>query len=184
MHRTPWIIGGALLASVVGGVAPRMAAAKSTASCAPAELSQRLASTGLDADGSARARWRQDDRCRAGLSIELEDVPVGDYVLLVGDVERGRIAVAATLGGTRGTLELESPDDTPHPATLDVDPRGAVVVVRGAAGIYFADTFDGSAGGPAATPVPTRTALPRTPTAAPTRAATGTPAATRTDDRG
>jgi hypothetical protein len=183
MYKTSRIFGGALLALLAAGWAPLAAVAKSAVVCTPAELSERLASTGLDPDASARARWRQDDRCRTRFSVELEGVPVGDYVLQVRDIERGHITVLATATGTRGEVELESPDDTPHPLTLDFDPRGAVVVVTGAAGIYFADTLDGS-GGAAATAVPTRTALPRTPTAASTRVATGTPAATRTDDRG
>lgn len=157
--------------------------------CATRVLAEAVASTGLDADGSARARWRLDDRCRQDFAVELQDVPVGAYELAVAGVVRGRIAVAVdATGRTRGEIEFEAAgDDTPHALPLDFDPVGAVLEIRGAAGIYFADVFDGVAG--AATPAPTRTAAPTrredagTPTRAATRTRTARPTSTVTAPR-
>jgi hypothetical protein len=145
--------------------------------CVPQQLSESIASTGLDADGSARARWRQDDRCRRDFQVEVEDVPVGSYDVVVGGAVRGTIAVVAdAAGGTRGELELESAgDDTPHAAPLDFDPVGATLEIRGATGTYFADVFDGIGTAPTpATPIPTRTAVPTTDEATPTAVASRT----------
>ena len=173
---------------------------RSEATCTARTLSELVAPTGLDADGTARARWRQDARCRADFGVELEDVPVGDYALLVDGVARGTIAVVPdATGGTRGEIEFEAVDDTPHPLTLDFDPLGAVVEIRAGGAIWFADVFDGSGVAPpatTATAVRTRTPLPplaTTPTAAATRQVTSgarstptavrTPATTRTRTR-
>ncbi|HSP96060.1 MAG TPA: hypothetical protein VL049_02295 [Candidatus Dormibacteraeota bacterium] len=155
--------------------------------CAPQELRESVASTGLDADASARARWRQDDRCRRDFQVEVEDVPVGSYDVLVDGTVRGTIAaVADPAGGTRGELELESAgDDTPHAPALDFDPVGAALEIRGAAGIYFADVFDGIGAAPTlATPIPTRTAVPTAAGATPTAAASRTARPTEREDRG
>jgi len=157
------------------------------AACTPQELRESVASTGLDADGSARARWRQDDRCRRDFQVEVEDVPGGSYDVLVDGTVRGTIAVVADpAGGTRGELELESGgDDTPHAPALDFDPVGAALEIRGAAGIYFADVFDGIGAAPTpATPRPTRTAIPTAAGATPTAAASRTARPTEREDRG
>jgi len=172
MKRAIWMSA----AVAVWLVTPHVAAAKSGASCAPAQVNELVASSGLEADGTAQARWQQDDRCRQRFGVEVENVAVGDYALLVGGVLRGSIAVRATPTGTQGEIEFEGLDDTPHPLTLDFDPRGLVIEIRLGADVYFADVFDGS--GPAASPTPTRTAIPTAADATPTAAAT------RTDDRG
>ncbi len=160
------------------------------ATCAVRTVAELVAPTGLDADGTARARWRQDARCRADFGVELEDVPLGDYALLVGGVVRGLIVVVADpTGGTRGEIEFEAIDDTPHPLTLDFDALGAVVEIRAGGATWFADVFDGSAAPPpaaTATAVRTRTAAPTirtTPTALRTPAVTRTLAPTRTATR-
>ncbi|MFN8642444.1 MAG: hypothetical protein U0802_12635 [Candidatus Binatia bacterium] len=160
------------------------------ARCAPTTVAERIASTGLDPDGSAAARWRQDERCRRDFEVEVQDVPAGAYDLVVGGVRRGAIAVAVdpVTGRSRGQIEFEDPgDDAPHAPELDFDPLGAPLEIRAAAGIYFADTFDGVSG--AATPAPTRTAVPTrvedagTPTRAATRTRTPRPAVTATAPR-
>lgn len=148
--------------------------------CSAQTISELVAPTGLDADGTARARWRQDSRCRADFGVELEDVPAGDYLLVVGGVVRGTIAVRALpTGGTEGEIEFEAIDDTPHPLTLTFDPLDAVIEIRAGGAIWFADVFDGIGAAPATTPtaVRTRTPLPTvrtTPTAARTIGATRT----------
>ena len=153
---------------------------RTPAVCGARTVGELVTSTGLDADGTARARWRQDTRCRADFGVELEDVPAGAYTLVVGGIVRGTIAVVAVPGGTEGEIEFEAVDDTPHPLTLDFDPLGAVVEIRVGEVVWFADVFDGSGPAPlgTATAVRTRTPLPSTPTAAATR--TRTVGATRT----
>jgi len=199
MKKTIWCSAAAALWLVTG----QAAMAKSGASCVASQISQVIASTGLDADGTAVARWRQDDRCRQSFSVELEDVAAGDYALLVGDALRGTIAVRALPSGQlEGEIELEAADDTPHPLTLDFDPRGQVVRIQRGSDVFFADVFgsDATPGTPTATRTPTSVPNATTPTAAATRtddrggqrtatrtpsaARSATPAATRTDDRG
>lgn len=160
--------------------------------CTPQEIREALASTSADADASADARFRTDDRCRLDFRVEVEDVPVGDYTLAVGGVDRGTIAVRATPMGTGGKIEFKAGDDDGNELPLDFDPLGATIEIRSAETIFFSALFDGVADGGAGTPTPTRTAVPsdppatRTPTALRTPTNGATPAATRTriDDRG
>lgn len=78
---------------------------------------------------AASARSRVEDRPgRVEFSVELEDLPVGNYTLRVDDVVRGTVAVAASTRGTRGELEFRSPAE-PGKQLLDFDPRGAIVEV-------------------------------------------------------
>ncbi len=161
-------------------------------SCLPQQFREALASTGADADASADARLRTDDRCRFDFRVEVEDVPVGTYTLVGGGVDRGTIAVQARPTGTEGEIEFKAGDDDSRELPLNFDPLGATIEIRSAEAIFFSALFDGVADGAASTPVPTRTAIPtnppatRTPTVVRTQTNGATPAATRTrtDDRG
>ncbi len=73
----------------------------------------------LDAELSLRSD-------RAEFSVELEDVPAGDYALRVAGQPRGTISVVAVPGGTSGELEFRNPAE-PGKTLLDFDPRGQLI---------------------------------------------------------
>lgn len=107
-----------------------------------------LPSTGADANGTARAKLRVRENARKDFSIELEDVPVGDYELLANDSIVGVIHVVNTTGGTRGEIEFNAGDDHPDgELPLTFDPAGAHLVIRLGATIYFDGTFSSTGNG-------------------------------------
>lgn len=82
------------------------------------------------ASGDARFRNRTD---RTDFKIEIEDVPVGDYAMLVGGVENATISVVSTSSGTRGEVEFRNPAE-PGKILLDFDPLGAAIQIINAGG--------------------------------------------------
>jgi hypothetical protein len=127
--------------------------------CTFSESEQALASTGVDPDASGKARFRVRDDCDQDFRVEIEDVPVGAYDLLVDGVNRGTITVADTGVEIEGEIEFDTDPDDPGDVLLDFDPRGALIEVVQGATTYFSSAFDGiPTGGPACTP--TETELP------------------------
>ena len=116
-------------------------------SCTPSESEEVVASTGVDADGSAKARLRTKDDCERDFQVEIEDVPVGDYDVWVGGVLRGALTVVDTGFGIEGELEFDTDPDDPGEVMLDFDPTGAAVEVRQGATVFFASSFTGGGGG-------------------------------------
>ena len=117
------------------------------ASAGDSEIEQFLTPVGNVGAGKARARFEQRSD-RSEFSIELEDLPVGTYRIVVGGEDRGGLDVAAVTGGTQGETEFRSPVE-PGKILLDFDPRGQIVEVRSAGGVLFSSTFGsgGSSGG-------------------------------------
>lgn len=103
---------------------------------AASELQEDLASTGLDADASGKTEYRVDDRGRHRFKVEVEDVPVGSYSLLVGGVARGTIPVKAVGDVVEGELEFTSKTEK-GARRLNFDPRGQLLEVTNDAGVYF-----------------------------------------------
>jgi hypothetical protein len=87
------------------------------------------------------------DDCRREFRVEIEDVPVGDYDLLVGGVPRGTIAVVDTGTAVKGELEFSTDDDDAGALLLDFDPTGAAIEVRQGATVFFSSAFTGGGGG-------------------------------------
>lgn len=116
-------------------------------SCTPSESEEVVTSTGVDADGSAKARLRTKDDCERDFQVEIEDVPVGDYEVWVGGVLRGALTVVDTGFGIEGELEFDTDPDDPGEVLLDFDPTGAAVEVRQGATVFFASSFTGGGGG-------------------------------------
>jgi hypothetical protein len=112
----------------------------------PSTRSSLISSTGVDADGTLRARLRIDDRARKHFSVELEDVPVGSYEFLVNGVLKGTIVVRTTAAGTEGELEFSNDDDDSDELLLDFDPVGATLIVRQGSVIFFSGTFQPGGG--------------------------------------
>lgn len=115
--------------------------------CAPAESEEAIASTGVDPDGSAKARLRTKDDCERDFQVEAEDVPVGDYEVWVGGVQRGVLTVVDTGLKVEGELEFDTDPDDPGEVLFDFDPTGATIEIRQGATTFFSSAFTGSGGG-------------------------------------
>lgn len=83
---------------------------------------------------------------RIEFEVEIEDVPVGDYALIVDGTERGTISVVDRAGGTQGEIEFHDPAETGE-LPLEFDPRGAVVEITGGGQTLFSGTFPANPGG-------------------------------------
>jgi hypothetical protein len=98
------------------------------------------ANAGVYPDGEAEAEYEARGE-HAEFGVEVEDIPVGEYALLAGGVERGVIEVVEIEGGTEGEIEFEAPvDDDDDELLLDFDPRGqAVEILEGGTLVFSAD---------------------------------------------
>ena len=74
---------------------------------------------------------------RVDFKVEVEDLPVGDYELVVGGTSRATIEVLDMAGGgTEGEVEFRSPVE-PGKLLLDFDPRGQIVDVVQGGSVYL-----------------------------------------------
>ena len=92
------------------------------------EVEVDLENTGILADAEGEAEWEMNSH-RIKFSVEIEDVPVGDYPLHVGSAEVGVIrAFAMHNGGVFGRISFRDPEvyGMEH---LDFDPRGQKIEV-------------------------------------------------------
>jgi len=103
------------------------------------EVLQFLASTGVDGDGTCRARWRQDSES-TDFNVELEDLDAGDYELWVTGVAHGAITVD---GLGQGEVEFVTPQDGDKPL-LDFEVLDQLVEIKQGATVFFSDTLDGT----------------------------------------
>ncbi|MDT8410060.1 MAG: hypothetical protein RQ741_10710 [Wenzhouxiangellaceae bacterium] len=100
------------------------------------EIEVDLVNDGVFPQGSGEAEFEQESN-RVEFDVEIEDVPIGSYTLLVGGVERGTIDVIETLDGPEGELEFRFPAE-PGKLPLDFDPRDQLIeIFDGAARIFF-----------------------------------------------
>lgn len=91
------------------------------------EIDVDLTNEGVFPAGDADAELEQESN-RVDFKVEVEDVPVGSYALVVDGIERGQIQVVADDNGTEGELEFRFPTESGK-LPLDFDPRGALVEV-------------------------------------------------------
>ena len=92
------------------------------------EIEVGLSNTGVYplASGDAKLEPRDD---RTDFSVEIEDVPVGDYTLRIGGSVVGTISVVQlTDGSVEGEIEFRNPVE-PGKVLLDFDPRGLQIDV-------------------------------------------------------
>lgn len=104
------------------------------------EIDVDLNNTGVYplASGDARLRPEVD---RADFSVEIEDVPVGDYDLRVGGEIVGVITVMMQQDGSiEGELEFRNPVE-PGKTLLDFDPRGKQINVQDGATVILETLF-------------------------------------------
>ncbi|MBI5505185.1 MAG: hypothetical protein HY899_10320 [Deltaproteobacteria bacterium] len=127
--------------------------------CTAEETNAAVASTGLDADASASARYRTRNDCEKDFSVEIEDIAVGSYDLFVAGQLRGQIVVTDDGTGPKGELEFESSSDDAGKLLLSFDPRGQAIEITQGSAVFFSGTFDGTAQ-PPTTCVDTNVELP------------------------
>lgn len=128
---------------------------------AATRIQEELSSTGLENKASAKADFRVDDKGRARLNIEIEDVAAGAYQLVIGGASRGTIQAVSVNGEVTGEIEFASPSESGKSA-LSFDPRGQLIEISSAAGVYFSHLFGGgtATGGSGGTVIPFDLRLP------------------------
>jgi len=77
---------------------------------------------------------------RVDFNVELEDLPVGNYGLVIGGVDHGSISVRAVAGGTEGEIEFRNPPEPGH-ARLDFDPRGQHIDITSGGSVVISGLF-------------------------------------------
>lgn len=110
------------------------------------EIELELSNTGVSPEGEAEAEFETDGE-RSEFEVEIEDIPAGDYPLLVGGSERGVITVGERGdGGTRGEIEFRFPSADDEIA-LDFDPRGETIEIVEDSTVLFTGDFPSEPGG-------------------------------------
>lgn len=122
---------------------PMLASADGVTQCAFAETRVAIASTGLDSDGSADAKYRVRENCKKSFDVEVEDVPVGTYEVWIDGVLKGSLVVVDDGVKVEGELEFSSGSDDEDELPLDFDPEGALVEVKQAGSVFFSGAFVG-----------------------------------------
>jgi hypothetical protein len=102
----------------------------------PVDVELPLFNTGAAVGATAEMEFKRDDDGEESFEVELEDLPVGNYELWVGETQRATISVENSESGTHGEVEFE---DSPKPGEfpLDFDPRGELVTVVRNGVTYF-----------------------------------------------
>ena len=106
----------------------------------PGEIQVSLNNAGVFPAASGDARYRIDDDGDRDFDVEIEDLPVGGYDLVVGGVQRGTIEVVVIDGDNEGKIEFGSPAD-PDELPLDFDPRGQLIEIFDGATLVFSVNF-------------------------------------------
>jgi hypothetical protein len=76
--------------------------------CTPSESTTPFTNAGADPDASGDVRLRTKDDCDRDFRVEVEDLPVGAYDVIVGGTLRGTVDVVDDGGGaTKGEIEFE-----------------------------------------------------------------------------
>jgi len=124
--------GGTLFFSGIQGQAQQ--GGGGTTACTPSEVELPLHNTGVIAKAKGDARLRVRDDCDEDFRVEIEDIPAGDYDILVGGVNRGTITAVNTGSEVEGQIEFDNDPDEAGEFLLDFDPRGQLIeIVNGGA---------------------------------------------------
>ncbi len=107
----------------------------------PFDLRLPLLSSGLDADATAKASYRQKSSGALKLGIEAEKLPAGTYQIWVGGTQRGTLTVAAIAGETSGQFTFAIGGDETADALLDFSVLDQEISIRQGDTIYFNRTF-------------------------------------------
>ncbi len=106
-----------------------------------------IPSTGVDANGTARAKLRIEQDARRKFSVEVEDVPAGAYEFYAEDVSQGTINVVNSASGTEGEIEFSSGEDNGDELPLTFDPSTATFTIQSGGVVYFQGKLADSIGG-------------------------------------
>ena len=99
-----------------------------------------LLSTGIISGAEGEAEF-EIETGRAEFEVEIEDAPVGEYELQVGEIPRGTIVVTEDDDGdTEGEIEFRSPAG-PGSLLLDFDPRGQLIEIFDGDTLIFSADF-------------------------------------------
>ncbi len=108
-------------------------------------LRQRMTNAGVFPQGQAKLEFESEGN-EQELELEVEDIPAGDYSVMVNTVSKGTITVVERGDGDlEGDLEFRSPARAGY-ALLDFDPRGALIEVLDGSTTLFFTTFQGDDG--------------------------------------
>lgn len=97
--------------------------------CGGAEVELSLVSTGVIGGAKGKARVRNYADCGQDFRVEIEDVPVGTYGLIVGGVDRGAFQVVNTGIENEGQIEFDDEPNDAHERPLTFDPTGQLIEV-------------------------------------------------------
>lgn len=104
------------------------------------EIEIDLENTGADDDASGEAELESKNN-RLTFEVEIEDLPVGSYDLLVGGDLKGQIQVEMLEGGgTEGELKFRDPAQG-NQLPLDFDPRGQSIEVSQSGTVFLQAVF-------------------------------------------
>lgn len=103
------------------------------------EIDVDLINTGVDGDADGNAEWEQRSD-RTDFKVEVEDLDIGSYNLIVGGVVRAQINVVAVDGGTEGEVEFRDPVE-PGKLLLDFDPLGQLIEIEQGGVVYLMVDF-------------------------------------------
>ena len=106
----------------------------------PFDVSAPLISTGADSNASANAQFERKVTGELSFEVEVEDVNVGAYDLLVGGTVRGSLNVIADGNGTRGKLEFDT-EAGAGKLPLNFEVAGKSIVIRQGTTVFFERTF-------------------------------------------
>lgn len=106
---------------------------------------QFFTNTGVVPAASGRARF-EDRSDRSDFNVEAEDLPIGDYSLRVGGVEKATLTVTTSANGTEGEVEFRSPAEAGK-ILLDFDPRGQRVEIAQGSTVFLTTTMGTESGG-------------------------------------
>jgi len=109
--------------------------------CEPQETEVPLLNNGPVGAAKGKARLRVKDDCDEDFRVEIEDLPLGNYDVVVGGVTRGSISVADVGGELEGDVEFDTDPDQPGEILLDFDPRGQLVEIVQSATVFLDRVF-------------------------------------------
>ncbi|MEZ4219057.1 MAG: hypothetical protein R3E88_21510 [Myxococcota bacterium] len=120
---------------------PLLPRAGGVSACNPAENEIFLGA--IVSPGKAKVRLRTRDDCDRDLRIEVEEIAVGTYDVVVDGIVRGQIAVAfdAMSGENEGEIEFDTDPDDPHEVLLDFEPDGALIEIAQGASVLFSGSL-------------------------------------------
>jgi len=105
------------------------------------EIEKSFTNTGLDADASGEAEFEIEED-RTEFKVEVEDLDIGTYDLLVGGELKAQIEVIEVDGGSEGEVEFRNPlGEDDDKLLLDFDPRGKTIEVANGSDIFLTVDF-------------------------------------------